>query len=206
MPLCRSGRVPLQVGDNLADDAAVHVTDCVHGPFSFGRGLHRLMQPCPSARPGVARGRAPAGEGDHPPEGPRLRVCTSAARKTGETPAGGGPAPDVALAAPFTTARHRRGRPNELGDCRTGKAPVAVGTAGGLAASALRTTKNRSQQRRAFPKSRNYSASMIARALTFPYLVCTSNETFWLTRSICIAAPRNSEVRKSILTADRRLE
>jgi hypothetical protein len=60
---------------------------------SFGRWLHRLMQPCPSARPGVARGRAPAGEGDHPPAGPRLRVCTSAARKTGETPAGGGPKP-----------------------------------------------------------------------------------------------------------------
>src|SRR6202795_3876636 len=35
-----------------------------------GLGLQRRLQPCPSARPGVARGRATAGGGDPPPAGP----------------------------------------------------------------------------------------------------------------------------------------
>jgi hypothetical protein len=61
---------PLRAGD-LAGDAAVYTSRIsvmvLSGPCSFGRGLHRLMQPCPSARPGVASEWAPAGEGDHPP-------------------------------------------------------------------------------------------------------------------------------------------
>src|ERR1700674_3045647 len=41
-------------------------------PSPSGLGLQQQLQPCPSARPGVARGRATAGVGDHPPEGPPL--------------------------------------------------------------------------------------------------------------------------------------
>ena len=39
-------------------------------PFCLGLALQLLLQPWPSPRPGVARGRASAGEGVHPPAGP----------------------------------------------------------------------------------------------------------------------------------------
>jgi hypothetical protein len=42
----------LQIGDDLAGDAAVNVTDFGHGLFSVRPWLQLLLQPCPSARPG----------------------------------------------------------------------------------------------------------------------------------------------------------
>ena len=48
--------------------------------FSFGLRLKRsaALQPCPSARPGVARARAAGAEGDHPPDKGALNKRASA--------------------------------------------------------------------------------------------------------------------------------
>src|ERR1700681_393232 len=84
-----------QVGDNLAGDAAVNVTDFGHDCVSFGLGLAAAAATLPVGETGGSKGKGDGrgGGGTTGPRGGRLRVCTSAARKTGETPAGGGPRP-----------------------------------------------------------------------------------------------------------------
>jgi hypothetical protein len=116
---------------NLAGDAAVNVADFGHGLFSFGLGLQLLLQPCPSARPGVASARRLRTRNA---EGPRScgdawgcgEPCLDALRTRGaaapEKTAAGRPPPKKAsgmearqggdaLAAPCTTAQRRRRTP-----------------------------------------------------------------------------------------------
>ena len=64
----------------------------------------------PVGETGGSKGMGAAGEGDHPPEGPRsgsARDERSEARKTGETPGGGGPL------GPRTLPRARGGAPEQ---------------------------------------------------------------------------------------------